>query len=106
MPLFHGGQDMNEKIIESLLLREGMPDELLLVDILNDCETDLKDMLHVDELTEEHIPILKELVLIKVNHDGVEGIQSESHSGNSTTYLDDLPKSLKRKINAKRRLPR
>lgn len=28
------------------------------------------------------------------------------HSGNATTYLDDLPKSLRRKINSKRRLPR
>lgn len=97
---------MHEKILESLLLREGMPDERLLDDMLKDCETDLQDMLHVDELSEEHSSILKEMVLIKVNHDGVDGIQSESHSGNSTTYMDDIPKSLKRKIHAKRRLPR
>lgn len=97
---------MHERILESLLFREGMPNELLLDDMLTDCEADLKDMLHVEALTEEHASILKELVLIKVNNDGTEGIQSESHSGNSTTYLDDLPKSLKRKINAKRRLPR
>lgn len=97
---------MHEKILEILLLRQGMPEKELLEDMLTDCEMDLKDMLHVDALTEEHTSMLKELVLIKVNHDGVEGIQSESHSGNSTTYMDDIPASLRRKINAKRKLAR
>lgn len=97
---------MKEKILESLLLRDGMPDEALLFDMISDCELDLKEILHVEELEEKHSSILKELVLIKVNHDGTEGIESESHSGNTTTYLDDLPKSLRRRINAMRRLPR
>lgn len=97
---------MHEKILNGLLLREGMPERELLEDMLTDCEQDLKDILHVEELREEHISILKELVLIKVNYDGADGIQSENHSGNSVTYLDDLPKSLRRKISAKRRLPR
>lgn len=94
-------------VIDSLELRPGMPENEILKDMLADCTQDLKDMLHVDDVSEnEFVSILKEMVLIKVNHDAVEGIASESHSGVSTTYLDDLPKSLKRKINAKRRLPR
>lgn len=97
---------MKEKILESLLKRQGMPNGKILEDIVTDCEQDLKDMLHIDMLEEEHGSILKELVLIKVNHDGVDGIVSENHSGTATTYLDDLPKSLRRKINSKRRLPR
>lgn len=97
---------MEEKIINSLLLREGMPKEELLADMIEDCERDLKDMLHIEELDESHASILKEMVLIRINHDGTEGIASESHSGVSTTYLDDLPKSLIRKIHAKRRLKR
>ena len=97
---------MKEKILGSLLLREGMPEESLLFDMISDCELDLKDILHIEELEEKHSSVLKELVLIKVNHDGVEGLQSESRSGNTTSYLDDLPKALRRKINAMRRLPR
>lgn len=97
---------MEEKILDSLLLREGMPKEELLLDMLIDCEDDLKDMLHVKELNESHMSILKEMVLIKVNHDGVDGIACENQGGVSTTYLDDLPKSLIRKIRSKRKLKR
>lgn len=93
-------------IIESLKLRPGMPDDKILEDIVIDCMQDLKDMLHVEELDKASGAILKDMALIKINHDGTEGIQSESYSGNSTTYLDDLPALLKRKIRAKRRLPR
>ena len=96
---------MEEKVLENLLRRQGMPDGVILKEMITDCGQDLKDMLHIDTLTEEHSSILKDLVLIRVNHDGAEGIASESHSGNATTYLDDLPKSLRRKINSKRRLP-
>lgn len=93
-------------ILDSLKKRPGMPDDEMLQDIIADCTQDLKGMLHVDNLGEEHGSLLKELVTIKVNCDGAEGIQSESHGGVSTTYIDDLPKSLKRKICAMRRLPR
>lgn len=91
---------------EKLKLRPGMPDDALLKDLIEDCSQDLKDLLHMDILTEADDSILKELVLIRVNHNRVEGIVSESFSGVSTSYLDDLPKSLRRKINARRRLPR
>lgn len=91
---------------EKLKLRPGMPDDALLKDLIEDCSQDLKDLLHTDILTEADDSILKELVLIRVNHNRVEGIASESFGGVSTSYLDDLPKSLRRKINARRRLPR
>lgn len=95
-----------EKILNYLSLKEGMPEEVLLRDALEDCIEDLKGLLHVDELGEEHSSILKELVMIKINREGTEGIQSENFNGISTTYLDDLPKAFMRKIRAKRRLPR
>lgn len=93
-------------IKEKLKLRPGMPDDALLKDLIEDCSQDLKDLLHTDILTEADDSILKELVLIRVNYNRVEGIASESFGGVSTSYLDDLPKSLRRKINARRRLPR
>lgn len=92
-------------IKESLKLRPGMPDDALLEDMIADCTQDLKDMLHVDELADSHASILKELVLIKANHDGVDGISSEGHGSVSATYLDDLPRSLVRRIRAQRKLP-
>ncbi len=95
-----------EKILSLLSQKEGMPEESLLRDTLEDCIEDLKELLHVNELGEEHSSILKELVIIKINREGTEGIQSENFNGVSTTYLEDLPKSLIRKIRAKRRLPR
>lgn len=96
---------MND-ILNALKLRPGMPKDEVLQDMIQDCTSDLKDMLHLPALGKEHESILKELVLVKVNHSGVEGISSEGFSGVSTTYLDDLPKSLRRKIAAKRKLPR
>lgn len=92
-------------VFNSLKLREGMPKDELLLDMIADCTQDLKEMLH-RELGEEDTSLLKEMVLVKINHDGIEGIQSESHSGNTTTYLDDIPQSLKRKIREKRKLVR
>lgn len=97
---------MEEKIINSLLLREGMPKREILADMLEDCKRDLQDMLHVKDLNESHTSILKEMVLIRVNHDGIDGISSESNGGVSTAYLNDLPKSLIRKIRSKRKLKR
>lgn len=96
---------MND-ILNALKLRPGMPKDEVLQDMIQDCTSDLKDILHLPELTKEHDSILKELVLIKVNHSGTEGIANEGFSGVSTIYLDDLPKSLRRKIAAKRKLPR
>lgn len=95
-----------EKIMNSLNQKEGMPNEESLRDILEDCMVDLKELLHVDILEDQHSSILKEMVLIKINREGTEGIQSENFNGVSTTYLEDLPKSLMRKIRSKRRLPR
>ena len=53
---------MEEKIINSLLLREGMPKREILADMLEDCKRDLQDMLHVKDLNESHTSILKEMV--------------------------------------------
>ncbi len=92
-------------VIDSLKLRPGMPEDALLRDMIEDCSQDLKDMLHVDVLTGSHASLLKELVLIKINHDGVDGISSEGHGSVSTSYLDDLPRSLIRRIRAQRKLP-
>lgn len=100
---------MDKDIISSLLLREGIENKELITDMVNDCIQELKDYLNYEDkevLPDSTSSIVKELVLIRYNRDGAEGIQSEGFSGVSTSYMDDIPKALKRRINAKRRLPR
>lgn len=101
---------MESKILESLLKRPGLQDQKdLLPDMIQDSISDMRTMLNYDEneeLPEGCIPAVKELVLIRYNQDGVEGISSESQSsGGSTTYMDALPDRVKRTIRKYRRLP-
>lgn len=101
---------MESKILESLLKRPGLQDQKdLLSDMIQDSISDMRTMLNYDEneeLPEGCIPAVKELVLIRYNQDGVEGISSESQSsGGSTTYMDALPDRVKRTIRKYRRLP-
>ncbi len=100
---------MESVILNSLKLRQGMPDEDVLKDMISDCVDELKDYLNY--LPEDTLPqgvkgIVKELVLIKVNTDGVQGLKSESKEGTSSSYIEDVPKALKRRIFSKRKLPR
>lgn len=100
---------MEERIVKNLMLRSGMDGkEELLKDLTSDCITELKNYLNYgagDTLPDGCIPIVKQMVLIKYNQDGVEGIQSEGNSGVSTTYLADLPPALMRQIRKYRKLP-
>lgn len=101
---------MEDEILESLLLRKGMEDEMLLIDMIRDSMAELRAMLNYEadeDLPEECSSVVKELVLIRYNRDGTEGIVSESQSsGGSTTYTDQLPDRVKRIIRRHRRLPR
>ncbi len=101
---------MEEKILQSLLVRQGMGDKELLLDMIRDSISDMKNYLNYkddEELPDGCIPAVKELVLVRYNQDGVEGIASESQSsGGSTTYVDKLPGKVKRTIRRYRRLPR
>ena len=101
---------MEKKILESLLKRPGIQDqESVLTDMIQDSINDMRTMLNYDdeeELPDGCIPAIKELVLVRYNQDGVEGISSESQSsGGSTTYMDALPDRVKRTVRKYRRLP-
>lgn len=101
---------MENKILESLLKRPGIQGQKdVLADMIQDSIIDMRSMLNYEEdedLPEGCIPAVKELVLVRYNHDGVEGISSESQSsGGSTTYMDSLPDRVKRAIRKYRRLP-
>ena len=101
---------MEKKILESLLKRPGLQDQKsVLTDMIQDSINDMRTMLNYDDEEELHdgcIPAIKELVLVRYNQDGVEGISSESQSsGGSTTYMDALPDRVKRTVRKYRRLP-
>lgn len=102
---------MEEEILKKIMLRPGVPDsEALLKDMIHDCMGEIRDAINYGEgepIPESLCGVVKELVLEKINRDGVQGIQSESHSsGGSTTYLDDMQKSVKRQIYRRRRMRR
>lgn len=101
---------MENKILESLLKRPGLKDQKdLLADMIQDSISDMRTLLNYGEnetLPDGCIPAIKELVLVRYNQDGMEGISSESQSsGGSTTYMDALPDQVKRTIRKYRRLP-
>lgn len=102
---------MEENILKNLLLRPGMEGrEELLKALIAGCVQELKEYLNYkssETLPDECAGIVSELVLIRINMDGVQGISSESQSsGGSATYLTDLPKDLKRRIHRYRKLAR
>lgn len=102
---------MENKILESLLKRPGLEEkEDILKDMISDCICDMRNMLNYDDgeaVPEGCIPAIKEMVLVRFNQDGAQGISSESQSsGGSTTYMDALPDKVKRTVLRYRRLRR
>lgn len=100
---------MEEKILNSLLLRPGMEGrDVLLKDLIKDSIQDVKDYINYsleEELPEQLKVIVQDVTLIKFNKIGAEGLQSESYSGVSQNYIDGLPKELKSRLRRYRRLP-
>lgn len=98
-----------EEILKEIKMRPGMDcNSEMLLDMIKDCIEELK--LYLNYSNTEQLPtackqIIKQLVFIKYNQDGNEGIQSKSDSGVSTSYLPDLPASLMRQIRKLRKLP-
>lgn len=100
-----------EEIVTSLKLRPGISemDDALLRDIVQDIINDVSEYINLVEGTSLPlgcISIIKELVIIKCNKLGSEGITSESHEGISQSYSDDIPKDVLRKLRRYRKLPR
>lgn len=101
-----------DEILTSICLRPGIKDAdpELLKDMITDCIQEIRDEIHygdTEELPDGLKGVIKELVCRKFNMDGAQGIQSESQSsGGTTTYMQDIPQSMKRQIYKYRRLRR
>lgn len=100
---------MEEKILNSIKLRPGISnnsDELLL-DIIKDAIEEVKEYINAgddDELSPFCISIVKELVLVKLNRIGTEGLSSQSNTGISESYTDGIPSDIKSKLRRLRKL--
>lgn len=101
---------MLDQIVEEIVLSRNLTHKRLLIeDIVSSAIDDVRDNLNY--FYEKELPtyckgIVKDLALIRYNQLGSEGLKSESYSGVSQTYNDDIPLSIKRRLSKYRRLPR
>lgn len=101
---------MLDEIVESIVIKHSLVNkELILEEIVDDSIQEVKDYLNYTD--EEELPnscksIIKEIAVIAYNQLGSEGVKSESYSGVSQTYIDDLPPQLKVRLRRYRKLPR
>ena len=96
-------------MLESIKLRLGLTDnskDPLICDYISDVTEDILEILNMNELPKKAESIVKDLVIIKYNLNGSEGLTSESYSGISQAFIDDIPKDIKRKIMRLRKLPK
>ena len=82
--------------------------DFLLLDLIEDSKEELKELTNNPnlEFNRKTEGIIKELVVIKFNKLGAEGLSSESVNGHSQSFLDGLPKDLRVKILSMRKLRR
>ncbi|MDK0734744.1 phage head-tail connector protein [Clostridium perfringens] len=98
---------MLDKIKARLNIEDNSRDFLLL-DLIEDSEEELKELTNNPNLKFDRKAegIVKELVVIKFNRLGAEGLSSESVNGHSQSFIDGLPKDLRTKILSMRKLRR
>lgn len=100
-----------DEVLQSLKLRPGLSNlsDDLLKDFIQDSFNDVSEYINLEdglEMPMVCISIVKDLVVIKVNKIGSEGISSESYEGVSHSYIDGIPKEIKARLRRYRRLPR
>lgn len=98
---------MLDKIKARLNITDSSRD-FLINDLIEDSKEDLKELTNNPNLKFDRKAegIVKELVVIKFNRLGAEGLSSESVNGHSQSFIDGLPKDLRTKILSMRKLRR
>ncbi|KAF5070546.1 hypothetical protein DSECCO2_221360 [anaerobic digester metagenome] len=100
---------MDEQLLTAIQLRPGVENisAELLVDLIADAQTELRELINYPDdvaLPSASFPVLKEMVLLKINRLGYEGISSTSVSGTSENFIDGYPADLMKRIVRLRRL--
>lgn len=95
---------MLEKIRRRSVAAKNQSDDLL-NDLIEETQEEIKEYIHREDIPISLEGVLIELVVIKCNRLGTEGINSESFSGVSTSYIDGFPKDILKKLRSCRKLP-
>ena len=99
----------NKELIEKINRRSNAAanqSKELIADLAQETQEELKEYLNRDDIPKGLEGTLIELIVIKCNKLGTEGINSESFSGVSTSYIDGFPKDIIKKLNRYRKLPK
>lgn len=100
---------MDNKIILEKIKRRSdsainQSDELI-NDLIEETQEEIKEYIHREDIPPSLEGSLIELVVIKCNRLGTEGISSESFSGVSTSYINGFPRHIEKKLRKCRKLP-
>lgn len=99
----------NKVLLEKIKRRSNsaanQSDELI-NDLIEETQEEVKAYIHREDIPPSLQGVLIELVVIKCNRLGTEGISSESFSGVSTSYINGFPKDIEKKLRKCRKLPR
>ncbi|CUP05976.1 Phage gp6-like head-tail connector protein [Clostridium baratii] len=96
--------ELLEKIQRRSISASNQEDKLIL-DLIDETQEEIKEFTHREDIPPSLEGSLIELVVIKCNRLGTEGISSESFSGVSTSYLNGFPKYIEKKLRKCRKLP-
>lgn len=93
------------KILLGILSSDTSKDEILKI-YIEDSTEEVKQYINSTEIPKVLEGLIRDIVIIKYNKRGSEGATSENVGGISRSYLDDIPKEIKRKLKRFRKLPR
>jgi len=91
-------------IVESLKLQLPDVNEAVLLDIVSDVKQFVANWCRIVDVPETLHGAIKQLALIRYNRLGSEGLESESYSGSSFNFAQDIPPDVRRDMNAHRRV--
>lgn len=98
----------NKKILEKVKRRsiaaKNQSDDLL-NDFIEETQEEVKALIHREDIPLSLEGTIADIIVIKCNRLGTEGISSESFSGVSTSYIDGFPKDILKKLRSCRKLP-
>ena len=97
--------DMLSKTKIMLGIDNNSKNELLSI-YIEDIEEEVKEYLNIDEIPKKAESIVRDLVVIKYNKNGSEGLESENFSGVSQSFIDGFPKDIEKRLIRFRKLPR
>lgn len=103
-------KELIDKVVKKLQNRPDMKNVRTeyMNDVIEDCLNDVKDFINFrteDVLENGLLTSVCDLSVIRINLTGTEGTSSASKAGTSESFLEDIPKSIQRKLRKYRRLP-